>query len=428
MLKPDSGPRYVDQNADRNQTSPLAALIRAVQSSKPEFDFSAIDTITDRRPIRKLYGLVTGDGKPFKFGITILGNTALFTRREDRTRDEQLQKEYRQAFETAYLKISLSGKDSTSHHRVVRYAFGGMTFLVRSAIDAYLRDRVEQLEPADGDKQTTPDELTDFVKAMSLSEPTPRLSIFTAKVAVIRGGQPIPHTATLELSTRSDRTPKGDVLARKLPDLWISQTANFMEAYHGRGDPGLGPRANRDYWRDALQSSNSNGQSRLTGTSGSTTQYPESNTKSHLTGKWRGKPHYSNWSSDPHPTGKWRGSFQSSKSDRERQQTGKWKGSTKNPQFTPEQNLTKFTDITIKPLATELATWEAANAKTLSVLVVVIKKVVEATKELQGPCIVSYDGNEERVLKVCRSREGEVAGLPQELEDLFLVGDQGMRD
>lgn len=324
---------------------------------------------------------------------------------EDRTRDEpRLHREYRQAFEAAYLKIPLSGKDSTSHHRVVRYVFGGMTFLVRSAIDAYLRDRVEELEPADGDKQTSPEELTDFVKAMSLGEPAPSLSVFTASVAVIPGGRPIPHAATLELSTRFKWAPKVDLLARKLPDLWISQTASFMEAYHdGSGNPRFRrPYENGGKWRGAFQSPNSiGGQSRLTGKSGGTTQSsPKSNTKSH-------------------PNGNRRGQLQSSKSDREPQQTGNWKGATKPTQSNSDQHLTQFTDIKVKPLATQLVTWEAANAKTLGVLVVMIKKVIEASKKLQGPCIVSYDGKEERVLKVCRAMEGEVAGLPQELEDSF---------
>lgn len=417
-MKPDSGPRYVDQNADRNPTSPLAALLRAVQSSKPDFDFAAIDVITDRRPIRKLYGFITGDGKPFKFGVTILGNTALFTRMEDRTRDERLQIEYRQAFETAYLKISLSGKDSTSHHRVVRYVFGGMTFLVRSAIDAYLPDRVEELELADGDKQAR---LTDFVKAMSLSEPTPSLSVFTARVAVITGGGPIPHAATLELSTRSNWAPKIDLLARKLPDLWISQTANFMEAYHGSGNSSFGPQANRGKWRGALQSSSSNGQPRPTDKSGGTTQSLKSNIKSHPSGNGRGMPQFSVSSSDSHLLGKGRGFLKPSNSDREPQQTGIWKGATKPSQSNSDHHMTKFTDIKIKPLATQLVTWEAANAKTLGALVVMIKKVIEATKELQGPCIVSYDGKEGRVLEVCRAMEGEVVGLPQELEDLFMA-------
>lgn len=338
---------------------------------------------------------------------------------EDRTRDEQaVQREYRQAFETAYLKIPLSGKDSTSHHRVVRYVFGGMTFLVRSAIDAYFRDRVEEIELADdddGDKQTTvPEELTDFVKAMSLGEPTPSLSVFTASVAVIRGGRSIPHAATLELSTRSKWAPKGDLLARKLPDLWISQTANFMEAYHGSGgNPGFRSHANGGggKWRGGFQSSSWNGgrYSRLTGKSGGTmTQSPNSNSNSHPTGN------------------SGRGQWQSSKSDREQQQSGSWKCATKPPQPTSDQPLTQFTDIKIKPLATQLVAWEAANAETLGGLVVVIKKVIEASKAIKGPCIVSYDGKmKERVLEVCRAVEGEVAGLPQELEELFLVGGGG---
>ena len=62
--------------------------------------------------------------------------------------------------------------------------------------------------------------------------------------------------------------------------------------------------------------------------------------------------------------------------------------------------------------------WETANAKTLDKLVVVIKKVVEAAKNLQGPCIVSFDEND-RSLKVSLTEEGKLPILPLELEELF---------
>ena len=291
---------------------------------------------------------MAGDSSSFNFGATILGNTTLFTRIEDRTREETSRsgfRDYRRAFEEAYLKIPVSAKGSTSHHRVVRYVFGGMTFLVRSAVDAYLRDRVEGVERADGDKRTDGEDLVDFVKALSLDEPPPSFrSMRTATVAVIPGGRQIPHAATLELSTRSNRARNADLCAQKMPDLWISQTANFLGAYHTYNYfTGFGPRGSR---------------------------------------KWRGG--------------------RSGRANR---------GSL--------PRLTRFTDIKIKPLKDELVAWETANAKKLSLLVVVIKKVVEVSKQLDGNCVVSFDG-EKRVLVVSQAKEGEVAGLPQELQDYFL--------
>lgn len=352
-LESDSGPRYVDQNTDRNPVSPLAALVRAVQTVQSKFDFTSINIVTDRRPVRKLYGFVAGDWSSFEFGVTILGSTALFTRMEKASRDEvpnDNSKEYRQAFETAYLKVPVSAKDSTSHHRVVQYAFGGMKFLVRSAVDAYLPDRVEESKPANGDDQTGPEDLTDFVKAMSLDEPsTYYQSTITASVTVIPGGRQIPHAATAELSTRRAHSkwtaPKLGLLERKMPDLWISQTANFIEAYHTYNqDTSFNPRASQGNWRGASRRSTES-------------------------------------KSQPH--------------------------------------LTRFNDIKIKPLAEELAAWETANARRLSMLMVVIKKVIEATKDLGGTCIVSHD-EKSRVLSVFLAKEGEVPGLPQEMQKCFM--------
>ncbi|CAF9905872.1 hypothetical protein IMSHALPRED_003999 [Imshaugia aleurites] len=351
-LEPDSGPRYVDQNADRNPVSPLAALIHAVHTGHPKFDFTSINVLTDRRPIRKLYGLVAGDRSSFEFGVTILGSTALFTRMEKESRDEPNNqiREYRRAFETAYLKIPVSAKGSTSHHRVVQYVFRGMNFLVRSAVDAYLPDQVSEPEPASGVGKTGSEELTDFVKAMSLDEPATYFqSTITSSVVVIPGGRQIPHAATAELSTRRTMPKwagaKSYLCAKKMPDLWISQTANFIEAYHTYNeDTGFRPHASQGNWRSA----------------------PRRSTKA---------------SSQP--------------------------------------QLTRFNDIKIKPLKEELVAWETANARLLSKLLTLIKKVIEATTDLGGTCIVSHD-ELSRVLNVSRAKKGEVPGLPEKLQKCFM--------
>ena len=80
-LSPDAGIQYIDQNGDRNPGSPLESLVAAVHATDEAFDFRSIDIITDRRPIRKLFGFVNGDhGQPqfgpspsFKFSVEILG-------------------------------------------------------------------------------------------------------------------------------------------------------------------------------------------------------------------------------------------------------------------------------------------------------------------------------------------------------------------
>ena len=59
-LKPDFGPRYVDQNTDRNPSSPLNPFVLAVQTNQPDFDFAAVDVVSNRRSLRKLSHRLAG--------------------------------------------------------------------------------------------------------------------------------------------------------------------------------------------------------------------------------------------------------------------------------------------------------------------------------------------------------------------------------
>ncbi|KAL9104851.1 MAG: hypothetical protein Q9163_000237 [Psora crenata] len=241
-LNPDRGVRYIDQNADRNPGSPLESLIHAVNTVQPKFDFDNINIITDRRPIRKLFGFVKGDhGKAefgpdsaFKFGVRIEDNgTAMLTRIEEETREDiKIEPKYRgqgyrKAFEESYTKIAASGRGSTSHHRIVSYKLGGLSFLVRYAVDGYLEDRVHPVTDELDTKEASIDDLVGYLKATSLDHPAPTgNNPFNKRVTVVKGGQDIPHEATFELVTR--KVTSSFELSDRLADLWISQTPNFI--------------------------------------------------------------------------------------------------------------------------------------------------------------------------------------------------------
>lgn len=146
-------------------------MILAVQTCQPGFEFAAVDVVSDRQPLRKLYGFVTGEPEAFEFGVKIVGNTALFIRIEKPTREELPSAAfhgYRQTFEEQYTKLSAYAKGSTSQHRIVRYKFGGLGLLVRSGVDAYLEGLVklsDSLEKTDaGDVLNA----SNFVKTWSL--------------------------------------------------------------------------------------------------------------------------------------------------------------------------------------------------------------------------------------------------------------------
>ena len=239
ILKPDSGPRYVDQNTDRNPASPLDSLILAIQTYQPDFDFAAIDVVSDRRPLRKLYGFVAGEPESFEFGVEIVGNTAIFVRIEQQTREELPSTTFhgfRQAFEEQYTKLSALAKGSTSHHRIVQYTFGGLGLLVRSAVDAYLEELMKEPDSSKVTDARDPLDHVNFVQDMSLGERVATLSEteneFNGQVTVVPGGQKVPHAAVLELTTRSKFAKRPNVIEQKMADLWISQTPTFIEAYH----------------------------------------------------------------------------------------------------------------------------------------------------------------------------------------------------
>ncbi|KAG8530509.1 uncharacterized protein KY384_005012, partial [Bacidia gigantensis] len=225
----DKGPRYVDENTDRNPGSPHEATVAAISATRADFDFHAVDIITDRRPLRQILRFLNGEyvhpehghTTAFELGLELIGNTVLI-RRIERTRDPLIQnkKDYRRSFEGNYLKMPTYAAESTSHHRILRYNFGSLKLLVRYAADAYLNP-----------KPTPPDDALDdlvgILKAASLDRRQPSAkNAWLNRVSILKQGQKIPQAATLELSTRSDYSEFD--LQDRMPDFWLSQTHHFM--------------------------------------------------------------------------------------------------------------------------------------------------------------------------------------------------------
>lgn len=187
--------------------------------------------------MRCLLDFVRAEAGAFKFGVTVVGNTALFTRMEERTWDPPPKRYhgYRDAFEEQYTKIPASAAQTTSHHRVVKYDFADQTILLRYAVDAYLGDLAKLPKQADGIEDTGLEPLVRQHKKRNIkgSYHSKFLSSNTP-VTVIDGGCHIPHAATLELSTRGEGqySQAPDSIEQKLPNFWISQTLNYLLCLH----------------------------------------------------------------------------------------------------------------------------------------------------------------------------------------------------
>ena len=232
-LRPDTGTRYIDQNQDRMPDSPLEPLMYAIQAHRPDFDFSAVDIITDRRSIRQLYGFINGDKMGFLFGIEVVGDAMIFTRHERRSRETIPTNKlvgYRESFEEAYTKLHPVAQGSTSHHRLITYTLGGLQFLVRSGTDGYCSSVAGKLPDPASNSHTSENVFAKNIKNLSLNKvlPSTPTASPTDKLLVKKGGFDIPQATVFELSTHSAAKPS--IIGSKMADLYFAQTSCFVEA------------------------------------------------------------------------------------------------------------------------------------------------------------------------------------------------------
>lgn len=90
VIKPDTGVRALDQNAIRWPASPMEPAICAVLKRRPDFDFTDLDLISDRRALGSLLDLASDSNggwrskvKDFSFGAVLVGKVVIFVRTDD---------------------------------------------------------------------------------------------------------------------------------------------------------------------------------------------------------------------------------------------------------------------------------------------------------------------------------------------------------
>ena len=241
-LEAEVGTPFVDQNISRYSRFPLEPLIRSVLQVHPKFDLDAIDVITDRSPLRKLFETARDEfgvrREDFKFGVHVIGKTALFVETMEQTRNETPPSQFRGhrwAFQDAYTKVESSAKESRSHYRIVEYYFGGLRLLVRSGVDAYLKDiasiPTQEIEPKDeSEEEDKSNKESAKATALGSAAPPSNKRPRVPGLLVVDGGCDIPHAAVAEFTTCA-KSPNNRVAFReKMPDLWISQTPNYIKA------------------------------------------------------------------------------------------------------------------------------------------------------------------------------------------------------
>ncbi|KAL8936650.1 MAG: hypothetical protein Q9216_004819 [Gyalolechia sp. 2 TL-2023] len=265
-LSPDTGFRYIDQNADRYPTSPLMPLFSSITHINPSYPFQSIDIISDRSPLRKLYAFAANepDLHRFRFGVSTFSDkennkrTVVFHRMEKRTKDEYEGIKfwgYRSGFENQYMRTDGNAQGSRSHYRISAYEFGGLKFLVRSAVDAYIPGGARSSTPGIEKKI----DIAKSVKSLGFQDPvagkafdengdeektpqTPENDTTSSKedgtLKVLSSPNKTdtallqPHETLLELVTRSKFSKFPFNISVKMPDLYLAQRKHFTEAYH----------------------------------------------------------------------------------------------------------------------------------------------------------------------------------------------------
>ncbi|KAI1077203.1 hypothetical protein F5B20DRAFT_572348 [Whalleya microplaca] len=239
QLPKDSGLIYIAQNAARHPDSPLEPLFRALYTANPSFDISPIDVVTDRNNIRKLLSFVDPSTSqngldPFVINVEVTKNTVIFCRTETAATDFIGPHKFRgfgHEFEKAYTTCEIS--DSTGHHRIVSYRFGGLRFIVRHEVDGYVDSRRGSSSSSKGPGTES---LSSLLGSLSLSnaKSTPKGTTPAGSKMVIRQeGRKVPLRSTLEIKTRAAHKPLD--ISGVAPQLWASQTPMLVRAYHKDG-------------------------------------------------------------------------------------------------------------------------------------------------------------------------------------------------
>ena len=239
-LPKDSGMIYIAQNAARHPEYPLEPLFRALDIADPAFDMRSVDVVTDRNNMRKLLAFVNpstskNGREAFTIKVEVQNDTAIFCRTETKTQEFIRPRDFRgygHEFEKAYTTCEIG--DSTGHHRIITYRFGGLRFVVRHEVDGYVQD--DRTAASGSSDEAGADSLSRLLGSLSLSTASGGARATTpagSKMSIRREGRAVPLESTLEIKTRvSHKTLRMREVA---PQLWASQTPKLVRAYHTNG-------------------------------------------------------------------------------------------------------------------------------------------------------------------------------------------------
>lgn len=212
-------------------------MFRALSVTNPNFKFDQVDVVVDRNSLRKLLAVVTGRlFKTFRMDLALEHSTLIITRRERKSREvinSSQDAGYGHEFERSCTSFAPGLKDSTSHHRVVRYHLGPLDCVVRYEVDAGLDESktISKPEQANSRIETADeDELEITLRALAINE-SQGPGKAQRPTDVIKKGRVQNTTTLIELKARKKRPPWKEVL----PQLWFGRVPHLALGIHTDG-------------------------------------------------------------------------------------------------------------------------------------------------------------------------------------------------
>jgi hypothetical protein len=251
VLPRDQGTFYIDHNASRVPKFPFEPLFRALQVMDPSVDFSEIDVVTDRNSLRKLFNFVAGKEKSrsFRIGLAMVHNTLFLTRQERRTLETLRGTKgtgFGHNFERAISVPDRDLENSSSHHRVIRYALGNLKCVVRFEVDAAIASTMPR-----GPQDTEHDDsfsVPPTYSANGIAVSVERMSLDHGQdkaqhapehyTHTIPRGCSVPSSTIAEIKTvKKPRNPpflsnNHPPFEQNLPQLWFGRTPYLVCGFH----------------------------------------------------------------------------------------------------------------------------------------------------------------------------------------------------
>lgn len=206
----------------------------------PTVRFDEIDVLTNRNSLRKFFDFCKGrTQKSFRVNLHLVNDTLIIERCEKWTTELLLSSEdsgFGHNFEEAVTRLPRGLENSSGHHRVLRYDFGGLNCAVRFEVDASYDDpdtirkselHVPKAESC-GEKVAS---LSTAVSAMGIDK-TGSGSTGGSATTISRGAG-TDQASVVELKSRKGHrtTPKPDWL----PQLWFGRTRCLIVGRHDNG-------------------------------------------------------------------------------------------------------------------------------------------------------------------------------------------------